>query len=96
MSFISALMYIICIILCRFIVINLPKKKRKKKKSMCVVSVILVCLFHMSDFCVCMRDVISELNSKIEGSLAFCTLMLFLYYIVFLKCSGSSLHVECI
>ena len=26
MSFISALMYIICIILCRFIVINLPKK----------------------------------------------------------------------
>ena len=27
MSFISALMYIICIILCRFIVINLPQKK---------------------------------------------------------------------
>ena len=28
--------------------------------------------------CVCMRDVISEFNSAIEGSLAFCALMLFL------------------
>ena len=43
----------------------------------------------MSDLCVCMRDVISEFNSAIEGSRAFCALMLFL-------CSGSSLHVECI
>ena len=32
----------------------------------------------MSDFFVCMRDVISEFNSEIEGSLAFCALMLFL------------------
>ena len=47
----------------------------------------------MSDFCVCMRDVISEFNSEVEGSLAFCALMLFLYYIL---CLGSSLHVECI
>ena len=31
----------------------------------------------MSDLCVCMRDVISEFNSEIEGSLAFCALMLF-------------------
>ena len=43
----------------------------------------------MSDLCVCMRDVTSEYNSEIEGSLAFCALMLFL-------CSGSRLHVECI
>ena len=43
----------------------------------------------MSDVCVCMRDVISEFNSEIEGSLAFCALMLFL-------CPLSSLHVECI
>ena len=43
----------------------------------------------MSDLCVCMR-VISEFSSEIEGSLAFCALMLFL------MCSGSSLHVECI
>ena len=43
----------------------------------------------MSDLCVCMRYVISEFNSEIEGSLAFCAMMLFL-------CSGSSLHVGCI
>ena len=29
----------------------------------------------MSDSCVCMRDVISEFYSEIEGSLAFCALM---------------------
>ena len=50
----------------------------------------------MSDLCVCMRDVISEFNSEIEGSLAFCALMLFLLSILCLMCSGSSLHVECI
>ena len=50
----------------------------------------------MSDLCVCMRDVISEFNSEIEGSLAFCALMLFRCKIVCLMCSGSSLHVECI
>ena len=50
----------------------------------------------MSDLCVCMRDVISEFNSEIEGSLAFCALMLFLCSILCLMCSGSSLHVECI
>ena len=33
MSFISALMFIICIILCLFIIINLPPKKKKKKKE---------------------------------------------------------------
>ena len=44
---------------------------------------------------VCMRDVISEFNSEIEGSLAFCALMLFLCSILCLMCSGSSLHVEC-
>ena len=43
----------------------------------------------MSDLCLYMRDVISEFNLEIEGTLAFCDLMLFL-------CSGSSLHVECI
>ena len=50
----------------------------------------------MSDLCVCMRDVISEFNSGIEGSLAFCAVMLFLCSILCLMCSGSSLHVECI
>ena len=50
----------------------------------------------MSDLCVCMRDVISEFNSEIEGSLAFCALMLFRCSILCLMCSGSSLHVECI
>ena len=50
----------------------------------------------MSDLCVCMRDVISEFNSEIEGSLAVCALMLFLCSILCLMCSGSSLHVECI
>ena len=43
----------------------------------------------MPVFSVCMRDVISDFNSEIEGSLLFCALMLF-------RCSGSSLHVECI
>ena len=50
----------------------------------------------MSDLCVCMRDEISEFNSEIEGSLAFCALMLFLCLTLCLMCSGSSLHVECI
>ena len=49
----------------------------------------------MSDLCVCMRNVISEFNS-IEGSLAFCALMLFLCYILCLMRFRSSLHVECI
>ena len=53
------------------------------------------CSLHISDLCVCMRDVISEFNS-IERSLAFCALMLFLCSILCLMCSGSSLHVECI
>ena len=50
----------------------------------------------MSELCVCMRDVISEFNSEIEGSLSFGALMLFLCSILCLMCSGSSLHVECI
>ena len=50
----------------------------------------------MSDLCVCMRDVISEFSSEIEGSLAFRALMLFLCSILCLMCSGSSLHVGCI
>ena len=55
-----------------------------------------ICSLHMSDLCVCMRDVISEFNSEIEGSLAFCALMLFLCSIWCFMCSGSSLHVGCI
>ena len=47
----------------------------------------------MSDLCVCMRDVISELNSEIEGSLAFCALMLFLCCILCPMCSGSSVYL---
>ena len=48
----------------------------------------------MSDLCVCMRDVISEFNSEIEGSLAFCAVMLFLRCnILCFMCSRSSLHV---
>ena len=54
------------------------------------------CSLHMSDLCVCMRDVILEFSSEIEGSLAFCTLMLYMCSILCLMCSGSSLHVECI
>ena len=50
----------------------------------------------MSDLCVFMRDMISEFNSEIEGSLAFCALMLFLCCILCLMCSGKSMHVECI
>ena len=42
------------------------------------------------------RDVISEFNSEIEGSLACCALNLFLYSILCLMCSGSCLHEECI
>ena len=49
----------------------------------------------MSDVCVCMRDVISVFTSEIEGSLAFCALLLFLCSILCLMCSVSSLHVEC-
>ena len=49
----------------------------------------------MSDLWVCMRDVISEFNSKNEGSHASWALMLFLCSILCLICSGSSLHVEC-
>ena len=53
-----------------------------------------MCSLHMSDLSVCMKDGISEF--KIEGSLAFCALMLFLCSILCLMCSGSSLRVECI
>ena len=49
---------------------------------------------HMSVLCVCMRDVISEFNFEIQGSLAFCALMLFLCYILLSYVSGSSLYVE--
>ena len=55
-----------------------------------------MCSLHMSDLCVCMRDVISEFSSEIEGSLVFCALMLFLCSILCLMCYESSLHVECI
>ena len=44
----------------------------------------------MSDVYVCMRDVSSEFNSEIEGSLVFCALMLFLCSILCLMCSGGS------
>ena len=37
-----------------------------------------------------MRNVISDFNSEIEGSLAFCGLMLCLCSILCLMCSGSS------
>ena len=50
----------------------------------------------MSVLCVCMRYVISEFKSEIEGSFAFCALKLFLCSILCPICSGSSLHVECI
>ena len=40
----------------------------------------------MSDLCVCMRDVISEFNSEIEGSLTLCALILFLCSILCLMC----------
>ena len=49
----------------------------------------------MSDLCVCIRNVISEFNYEIEGSLAFCALILFLCSILCFMCSGSCLHVEC-
>ena len=38
----------------------------------------------MSDLCICMRDVISEFNSEIEGSPAFCALM-FVYVFNFVS-----------
>ena len=44
---------------------------------MCVVFPVPRCSIHMSDLCVCMRDVISEFNSEIEGALAFCFCVLF-------------------
>ena len=50
----------------------------------------------MSDVCVCICDVISEFNSEIEGSLAFCALNVFRCSILCLMCSRSSLHEECI
>ena len=62
--------------------------------DMCVVFVIPVCVY-ISDLCVCMKDVISEFNSEIEGSLACCALILFLCSIFCLMCSESSVHVEC-
>ena len=68
------------------------------KECVCGVRNPSMCLgvLHMSDLCVCMKDVISEFNSEIEGSLAFYALVLFLCSILCLMCSGSSLHVECI
>ena len=42
---------------------------------MCCVSSVSRCSLHMSDLCVCMRGVISELNSEIEKSHAICVLV---------------------
>ena len=39
----------------------------------------------MSDVCVCMRDVISEFNSEIEGSLAFVVSVFYCVSYVFLE-----------
>ena len=50
------------------------------------------CSLHMLDLCVCMKDVISEFNSEIEGSLAICDLMLFLCSLLCLLCG---LEVVC-
>ena len=60
-----------------------------------MVSVLLVvCSLSV---CVCMRDVISEFNSEIKGSLVICAMMLFLCSILCLMCSGSWFaHEECI
>ena len=63
---------------------------------MLVIQRVSRCSLHMSDVCVSMKDVISEFNYEIEGSLAFCALMLFLCSILCLMCSGCSLYVECI
>ena len=68
-------------------------------QRVCVFCLLSQCVsrysLHMSDLWVCMRDVISEFNSEIEGSLAFCVLMLFLCSILCIMCFGSGLHVEC-
>ena len=62
---------------------------------LCLLSqCVSVCSLHMSNCCVCMRDVISEFGKK--GSHAFCALMLFQCSIVCLMCSASTLHMECI
>ena len=53
------------------------------------------CSLHMSDLCVCISDVISEFNSEIKGSPAFCALTLPLCSILCPMCSVSSLHAEC-
>ena len=58
------------------------------KEYVCCVCDPSVCLGvpSIGQICVCMRDVISEFNSEIERSLAFCALMLFLcsvFYFVF-------------
>ena len=66
---------------------------------MCCVCDPSVCLGVPSICQVCVRDVISEFNSEVERSLAFCALMLLhntFPYILCLMFSGSSLHVECI
>ena len=64
------------------------------KYCACYDPSVSTCSLHMVDLCVCMRDVISEFNSEIEGSQVFCTLMLFLCYILCHMCSGRSLHCD--
>ena len=54
------------------------------------------CSLHILDLYDCIRNVISEFNSEIEGLHASCVLMLFLHSILCIMCSGSSLHMECI
>ena len=42
---------------------------------------------YISYLCVCMRDVISEFNSEIEGSLAFCSdVVSVLYFVSYVFC----------
>ena len=92
-SLLVMVLFLVCVV---FLLAN-PCIVSQRVRVLCLWSqCVSRCSHHMSDLCVCTRDVISEFNSEIEGSLPLSALMLFLCSILCLMCSGSSLHMECI
>ena len=66
------------------------------KEYVCCVCEPSVCLSVPSICQMCVFVWEMWFNSEIKGSLAFCALMLFMCYILCFRCSGNSLHVDCI
>ena len=66
------------------------------RNNVCVVSVIIVCIWVFLKICLCMSEAISSFSSLTAGSHVFDHLMLFLCVILHTMWSGKSLQLLCI